>query len=126
MGRLGLPSALPLNFRIMKELKRQLFERFNEDYNVLSENDNRVIITFDYSDICVLVSKEKKKLYFLVPLTKAHKFDYHPDSLHVDGKLIHSDMFCIEYSNQVIEYQGDVPNPLKDEIINKIYVNFIK
>lgn len=110
----------------MKELKRQLFERFNEDYNVLSENDKRAIITFDYSDICVLVSKEVKKLYFLVPLTKAHKFDYHPESLHIDGKLIRSDMFWIEYSNQVIEYQRDVPNPLKGETINKIYVNFFE
>lgn len=123
---MGLPSALPLNFRNMKELKKQLFERFNEDYNVLSENDNRAIITFDYSDICVLVSKNEKKLFFLVPLTKAHKFDYHPDSLHVDGKLIRSNMFWIEYSNQVIEYQGDVPTPLKEDVINKIYVNFFK
>lgn len=110
----------------MKELKNQIFERYNDDYNVLSENEKRTIVTFDYSDISVLVNKDKKKLYFLVPLSKGHKFEYHDDFLCVDGKPIKSTLYWKEYCNQVIEYQGDVPSPLKESVICKIYAKIFK
>lgn len=110
----------------MNKLKEQLFERYNEDYNVLSENEKRTIVTFDGSDICVLVDKDEKKLYFLVPFNRNHTFEYYPDHIKVDGQVIRSDMFWVDYCNQVIEYQGDVPKVLKEEVINKIFVNFFK
>ena len=108
----------------MKELKEQIFERFNDDYNVLCENEERAVITFDDSDISVLANKDEKKLYFLVPLTSAHKFKYLEGGLCVDGKMIKSTMYWRDYCNQVIEYQGDVPSPLKERVIDKINVNF--
>lgn len=75
LGRVGcFLSALLLKLKNMKELKEQVFERYNEDYNVLSENEKRAIVNFDYSDICVLVDKKERKAYFLVPLSKGHKF----------------------------------------------------
>lgn len=109
----------------MKELKEHIFERCNEDYNVLSENEERCIITFDASDICVLVDKLEKKLYFLIPLTRKHTFCYNPDSLYIDGKLIKSDIYWVEFENQVVEYQGDVPNTLKKNVINEILADFV-
>lgn len=51
-------------------IKNYLFERYNEDYNVLSENENQVIITFDDSDLSVLVNKKENNMFILVPLTK--------------------------------------------------------
>lgn len=75
LGRVGcFLSALLLKLKNMKELKEQVFERYNEDYNVLSENEKRAIVNFDYSDICVLVDKKERKAYFLIPLSKGHKF----------------------------------------------------
>lgn len=62
-------------------IKNYLFERYNEDYNVLSENENRVIITFDDSDLSVLVNKKENKMFILVPLTKMHSFEFHPNWL---------------------------------------------
>lgn len=46
------------------KIKNYLYERFNEDFNVLSENENRVIITFDDNDLSVLVNKMENKLLF--------------------------------------------------------------
>ena len=43
-------------------IKNYLFERYNEDYNVLSENENQVIITFDDSDLSVLVNKKENNM----------------------------------------------------------------
>lgn len=110
----------------MKELKEQIFERYNEDYNVLSENEKRAIVTFDYSDICVLVDKKERKAYFLVPLSKEHKFEYIGDCLIIDGKSMKSNMYWREYCNQVVEYQGDVPSPLEKGVIDKIYTDILK
>lgn len=110
----------------MKELKEQIFERYNKDYNVLSENEKRAIVTFDYSDICVLVDKKARKVYFLVPLSKAHKFEYYGDCLVIDGKSMKSNMYWREYCNQVVEYQGDAPSPLTKSVLNKICVNILK
>lgn len=110
----------------MKELKEQIFERYNEDYNVLSENEKRAIITFDYSDICILVDKKGRKVYFLVPLSREHEFEYHGDCLVIDGKRVKSNMYWREYCNQVVEYQGDAPNPLKKSVIDEIYKNILK
>ena len=45
------------------KIKNYLYERFNEDFNVLSENENRVIITFDDNDLSVLVNKMENKLF---------------------------------------------------------------
>ena len=61
------------------KIKNYLYERFNEDFNVLSENENRVIITFDDNDLSLLVNKMENKLFILVPLTKMHSFEHHPD-----------------------------------------------
>lgn len=57
-------------------IKNYLFERYNEDYNVLSENENQVIITFDDSDLSVLVNKKENNMFILVPLTKMHSLSF--------------------------------------------------
>ena len=127
MGRIGsFLSALLLKLKNMKELKEQIFERYNKDYNVLSENEKRAIVTFDYSDICVLVDKKARKVYFLVPLSKEHKFGFRGDSLVIDGKSMKSNMYWREYCNQVVEYQGDAPSPLKKSVLDKICANILK
>ena len=56
-------------------IKNYLFERYNEDYNVLSENENRVIITFDDSDLSVLVNKKENKMFIILFLALA-AFDF--------------------------------------------------
>lgn len=75
------------------KIKNYLYERFNEDFNVLSENENRVIITFDDNDLSVLVNKMENKLFILVPLTNMHSFEHHPDWILVDGERINSNFF---------------------------------
>nr|DAL20975.1 MAG TPA_asm: RNA binding protein [Caudoviricetes sp.] len=107
-------------------IKNYLFERYNEDYNVLSENENRVIITFDDTDLSVLVNKKENKLFVLVPLTKMHSFEYYPDWILVDGERINSTLFWKECGCQVIEYQGDAPIIIKQEAISRIINNFFK
>lgn len=107
-------------------IKNYLFERYNEDYNVLSESENRVIITFDDSDLSVLVNKNKNKMFILVPLTKMHSFEFHPNWLLVDGERINSNLFWQECGNQVIEYQGDAPMAIKEDSITRIIKDFIK
>lgn len=107
-------------------IKNYLYERYNEDYNVLSENENRVIITFDDSDLSVLVNKKENKLFVLVPLTKIHSFEYHPDLVLVDGERINSTLFWKECGNQVIEYQGDTPIAIKQDTIERIVKDFVK
>ena len=99
------------------KIKNYLYERFNEDFNVLSENENRVIITFDDNDLSVLVNKMENKLFILVPLTNMHSFEHHPDWILVDGERINSNLFWKECGNQVIEYQGDAPIAIKQDTI---------
>lgn len=108
------------------KIKNYLYERYNEDYNVLSENENRVIITFDDTDLSVLVDKKENKLFVLVPLTKMHSFEYYPDWILVDGERINSNLFWKECGNQVIEFQGDSPMAIKQEAIARIVNDFIK
>jgi hypothetical protein len=67
------------------KIKNYLYERFNEDFNVLSENENRVIITFDDNDLSVLVNKMENKLFILVPLTNMHSFEHHQDWILLDS-----------------------------------------
>lgn len=108
------------------KIKNYLYERFNEDFNVLSENENRVIITFDDNDLSVLVNKMESKLFILVPLTNMHSFEHHPDWILVDGERINSNLFWKECGNQVIEYQGDAPIAIKQDTIERIVNDFIK
>ena len=108
------------------KIKNYLYERFNEDFNVLSENENRVIITFDDNDLSVLVNKMENKLFILVPLTKMHSFEFHPNWLLVDGERINSNLFWQECGNQVIEYQVDTPISIKQYTIERIVKDFIK
>lgn len=108
------------------KIKNYLYERYNEDYNVLSENENRVIITFDDSDLSVLVNKKENKMFILVPLTKMHSFEFHPNWLSVDGERINSNLFWQECGNQVIEYQGDAHIAIKQDTIERIVKDFIK
>lgn len=107
-------------------IKNYLFERYNEDYIVLSENENRVIITFDDSDLSVLVNKKENKMFILVQLTKMHSFEFHPNWLLVDRERINSNLFWQECGNQVIEYQGDAPIAIKQDTIERIVKDFIK
>lgn len=107
----------------MNCLKNLIYERYNEDFNVLSENQNRAIIVFDNCDLTVVVEKIVKKLLILVPFSKAHTFEYHADWLLVDGERINSDMFWLEFGSQVIEYQGDAPMAITD-IMDKIKAEF--
>ena len=108
------------------KIKNYLYERFNEDFNVISENENRVIITFDDNDLSVLVNKMKNKLFILVPLTKMHSFEYHSDWISIDGERINSNLFWKECGNQVIEYQGDSHISIKQDTIDIIVKDFIK
>ena len=108
------------------KIKNYLYERFNEDFNVLSENENRVIITFDDNDLSVLVNKMKNKLFILVPLTKMHSFEYHSDWISIDGERINSNLFWKECGNQVIEYQCDAPISINQDTIERIIKDFIK
>ena len=107
----------------MNCLKSLIYERFNEDFNVLSENQNRAIIVFDNSDISVVINKQEKQVLILVPLSKAHTFEYHADWLLVDGERIDSDVFWQEFGNQVIEFQGDAPIAISC-IMDKIKAEF--
>lgn len=91
----------------MSCLKEIIYERYNEYFNVLSDNKKRAILTFDGNDLSVVVDKVEKKILIQVPLTKAHGFEYHGDWLLVDGERIESDMYWVEFGCQIIEYQGD-------------------
>lgn len=107
----------------MSCLKDLIYERYNEDFNVLSENGNRAIVVFDNSDLSVVVDKLKTKVLILIPLSCIHSFEYHQDWLLVDGERIDSNMFWQEYGSQIIEYQGDAPIAISC-IVDKIKAEF--
>ena len=64
--------------------------------------------------------------FILVPLTKMHSFEFHPNWLLVDEERINSNIFWQECGNQVIEYQGDAPISIKQDTIERIVKDFIK
>ena len=107
----------------MSCLKDLIYERYNEYFNVLSDNKKRAIITFDSNDLSIVVDKVAKKMLIQVPLTKKHSFEYHEDWLLVDGERVESDMYWVEFGCQIIEYQGNAPKAIAD-IMGKIRHSF--
>ncbi len=88
-------------------IKDLVFVRYTDEYNVLVENNNILLLTIDGCDISILKNKDNSKVFVLVPLLQAHTIIAHDDSLNIDGYTIKSDNYWREDGNQVIEYQGD-------------------
>lgn len=95
-----------------KKLLDVLYIKHDAKYGILSENKNEVVKHILGTDLTLVERKQDGKVFFLVPLTKAHKIESHvsfdgSDSIFVDGKVIKSGNFFRKDACQWIEIDNE-------------------
>lgn len=96
-----------------KNLMNALYIEHNDKYGVMSDNKERKVTRVLGTDLTLVFDKREGKTYILVPLTKAHTFEFHiskngSDTIIVDGKAIQSDNFFRKDACQWIEANKEV------------------
>lgn len=90
-----------------------LYVENNGKIGVVSANGKEVVSHVLGTDLTLVFDKKEGKTYILVPLTKAHTFEFHiskngSDTIIVDGKAIQSDNFFRKDACQWIEANKEV------------------